>query len=144
MCRLLVARSRQHPMLLADLLTRPAHSIINQSLSSWLRMDSQPVNGDGFGVGWYDDDSSDTDGTPCIFTSVLPAWNNVNLKRLAEKIKSRLVFAHVRASTGGSPSSETNCHPWNFKRLMWMHNGHIADFKKVCFLLFYALPFILN
>lgn len=36
---------------------------------------------------------------PCIFKSISPAWSNANLTRLAEKIRSPLVFAHVRAST---------------------------------------------
>ncbi|KAG9128159.1 hypothetical protein FRC07_003988 [Ceratobasidium sp. 392] len=43
------------------------------------------------------------------------------------KIKSPLVFAHVRATTAGSLSLD-NCHPWSFGKLMWMHNGGIADF----------------
>lgn len=71
--------------------------------------------GDGFGVGWYDSEPSVQEQnavTPCIFTSVTPAWNNVNLVRLAEKIRSPLIFAHVRASTSGSVS-ESNCHPWS-------------------------------
>lgn len=71
--------------------------------------------GDGFGVGWYESEHQKEDQdpiTPCIFTSVTPAWNNINLVRLAEKIRSPLVFAHVRASTSGSVS-ETNCHPWS-------------------------------
>lgn len=50
--------------------------------------------------------------------------------RLAEKIKSPLIFAHVRASTSGAVS-ETNCHPWSYGRLMWMHNGGIAEFEKI-------------
>ncbi|KAI9228980.1 MAG: N-terminal nucleophile aminohydrolase [Piptocephalis tieghemiana] len=127
MCRFLLFKGHD-PILLADLLTRPAHSIINQSFNCRLRIDaSQTVNGDGFGVGWYDIEPKQQ---PCIFTSVLPAWNNLNLTRLAERIRSPLVYAHVRASTGGTASSETNCHPWSYGRLMWMHNGHIAQFPK--------------
>jgi len=54
MCRLLLYTGKR-PILLADLLTRPAHSIINQSFSPKLRIDAhRPLNGDGFGVGWYD------------------------------------------------------------------------------------------
>jgi hypothetical protein len=35
-----------------QLLTRPAHSIINQAFDSRLRVDlRRPINGDGFGVG---------------------------------------------------------------------------------------------
>jgi len=36
---------------------------------------------------------------PCVFKSISPAWSNANLTRLAEKIRSPLIFAHVRAST---------------------------------------------
>ncbi|CAG8444146.1 14940_t:CDS:2 [Gigaspora rosea] len=89
-----------------QLITRPAHSIINQSFDSRLRLDTLPVNGDGFGVGWYQSNPNTT-STPCIFTSITPAWNNQNLSRLAEEIQSSLVFAHVRASTTGA-LSETN------------------------------------
>ncbi|KAF9961194.1 hypothetical protein BGZ72_004524 [Mortierella alpina] len=114
------------------LLTKPAHSIINQSFDSRLRLDNRrPINGDGFGVGWYESEPDpELDPAPCIFTSVTPAWNNMNLIRLAEKIKSPLVFAHVRASTAGSVS-ENNCHPWQYGRLMFMHNGNIANFHLI-------------
>ena len=39
--------------------------------------------------------------TPCVFTSITPAWNNENLNRLANKLESGLVFAHVRAAYPG-------------------------------------------
>ncbi|ORE04963.1 N-terminal nucleophile aminohydrolase [Rhizopus microsporus var. microsporus] len=133
MCRFLLYKGKQ-PILLAHLITRPKHSIVNQSFDSRLRIDQvRPLNGDGFGVGWYDSETShheQDEVTPCIFTSVTPAWNNVNLVRLAEKIRSPLIFAHVRASTSGSVS-ESNCHPWSYGRLMWMHNGGIAQFDKI-------------
>ncbi|KAG8997042.1 hypothetical protein FRB94_003466 [Tulasnella sp. JGI-2019a] len=130
MCRLLIYKGTE-PIQLSHLLTRPCHSIINQAFDSRLRLDRRrPINGDGFGVGWYDCVNDPELGSdPCIFKSITPAWNNSNLTRLAEKIKSPLVFAHVRASTAGSLSQD-NCHPWNFGRLMWMHNGGIADIHK--------------
>ncbi|KAJ1948930.1 glutamine amidotransferase subunit [Linderina pennispora] len=127
MCRFLLYKSNS-PILLADLLTRPAHSIIMQSFNCKLRIDRRrPMNGDGFGIGWYDEPR--TNG--CIFTSTLPAWSNINLQRLAEKIKSALVFAHVRATTGDTATSESNCHPWQFGNLMWMHNGNIGGFDRI-------------
>ncbi|KAG0001800.1 hypothetical protein BGZ65_003177 [Modicella reniformis] len=131
MCRMLLYKGNQ-PIQLAHLLTKPAHSIINQSFDSRLRLDTRrPINGDGFGVGWYESEPDpELSPAPCIFTSVTPAWNNLNLIRLAEKIKSPLVFAHVRASTAGSVS-ESNCHPWQYGRLMFMHNGNIADFHRI-------------
>ncbi|WVQ78067.1 hypothetical protein IAT38_000148 [Cryptococcus sp. DSM 104549] len=68
---------------------------------------------------------------PCLFKSISPAWSNANLTRLAEKIRSSLVFAHVRASTMAGAPSEDNCHPWMFDKLMWMHNGEINEFYKI-------------
>jgi len=98
------------------------------------------MNGDGFGVGWYDSVHDEELGSqPCIFTSVTPAWNNANLTRLAEKIKSPLVFAHVRATTEGSLSLD-NCHPFVHGKLMFMHNGGIADFHRIKRQLQSALP----
>jgi len=89
------------------------------------------MNGDGFGVGWYDSVYDEELGTqPCIFTSVTPAWNNINLTRLAEKIKSPLVFGHVRATTAGSLSLD-NCHPFVHGKLMFMHNGGIAQWELI-------------
>lgn len=128
MCRFVIYKGTS-PVQLSDLLTKPCHSIINQAFDSRLRLDRRrPMNGDGFGVGWYDSVYDEELGSqPCIFTSVTPAWNNVNLTRLAEKIKSPLVFGHVRATTAGSLSLD-NCHPFSYGKLMFMHNGSIGQF----------------
>ncbi|MBW0551878.1 hypothetical protein O181_091593, partial [Austropuccinia psidii MF-1] len=126
MCRLLIFKGE--PIVLAHLITKPSHSIINQAFDSRLRLDARPINADGFGVGWYDITSDDP--TPCVFQAITPAWSNRNLHRLAEKIRSPLVFAHVRASTSGALSEE-NCHPWIYGSLLWMHNGHVAGFNQI-------------
>jgi len=126
MCRFLVYIGKQ-PVLLADLLTRPSHSIIQQSWDSRERMTAGPLNGDGFGVGWY----ASFDPTPCIFTSINPAWNNLNLRRLADKVMSRLIFAHVRAASLGLLINEANCHPFSFGPFIWMHNGQIVGFPSI-------------
>lgn len=127
MCRWVIFKGRES-ILLADLLLRPTHSILTQSYDCRLRLDRRPHNGDGFGVGYYTD--PELGEGPCIFTSTTPAWNCTNLARLAEKTTSSLVFAHVRATTTGV-LSQTNCHPFSFHSLMWMHNGHIAGFTKI-------------
>lgn len=88
----------------------------------------RPHNGDGFGIGYYT--SPELGDAPCIYRSTIPAWNCANLARLAEKTTSSLVFAHVRATTTGA-LSESNCHPFSYHSLMWMHNGHIANFAKI-------------
>lgn len=113
-------------MTLSDLLTRPAHSIINQSFDSRLRLDMRnPINGDGFGVGYYRENNE-----PCVFKAITPAWNNVNLNSLSNCTESKLVFGHVRASTQGV-LSETNCHPFLYGRILFMHNGGVSSFGKI-------------
>lgn len=44
-----------------------------------------------------------------VFTGITPAWNNENLNRLATKLESGVIFAHVRAAYPGMPVSEQNC-----------------------------------
>lgn len=113
-------------MVLSDLLTKPAHSIINQSFDSRLRLDMRnPINGDGFGVGYYCNMKQ-----PCVFKAITPAWNNVNLNNLSMATESHLVFGHVRASTHGV-LSETNCHPFSHGKFLFMHNGGISSFSKI-------------
>ncbi len=105
------------------------------------------LNADGFGIGWYAEsmyrvkESADVISpktkrrkrnessgsvvierntqyeTPCVFTSVTPAWNNRNLVQLADKVSSPLFFAHVRAASIGSPTTEANCHPFTFDKV---------------------------
>ena len=121
MCRWL-AYSGQ-PVLLEELLYKPVHSLIDQSLHS--RLGAETTNGDGFGVGWYG-----VGADPCVFHSIEPAWNERNLRELAGHVTAPLVFAHIRASTG-SAVQQTNCHPFRRGRWLWMHNGFIGDFARV-------------
>jgi predicted glutamine amidotransferase len=121
MCRWLAYSGS--PVLLEDLLLKPEHSLIDQSLHS--RMGATTTNGDGFGIGWYG-----VGDTPGVFHSVEPAWNDRNLKDLSRHLASPLVFAHIRASTGGA-IQQTNCHPFRHGKWLWMHNGLIRDFAVV-------------
>jgi hypothetical protein len=57
--------------------------------------------------------------------------NNENLNRLATKLESGLIFAHVRAAYPGMPVSEQNCHPFQWGRYMFMHNGVVAGFMAI-------------
>ena len=89
------------------------------------RQGATTTNGDGFGVGWYDDG-----GTARLYRSTHPAWNDRNLRELAAGISSPLFFAHIRASTG-TAIQETNTHPFRHGRWLWMHNGLIREFGVV-------------
>ena len=121
MCRWLAYSGT--PVLIEELLYRPHHSLIDQSLHS--TMGAETTNGDGFGIGWYG-----IGDEPGVFHSIEPAWNDRNLHELARHVKSPLVFAHIRASTG-SPVQQTNCHPFRYRNWLWMHNGVIRDFDRV-------------
>ena len=121
MCRWLAYSGT--PVLLDELLYKPKHSLIDQSLHS--RLGATTTNGDGFGVGWYG-----AEDTPAVFHSMEPAWNDRNLQELAKHTSSPLVFAHIRASTG-TAVQQTNCHPFRHGDWLWMHNGAIREFNRV-------------
>ena len=111
------------PMILEELLFKPEHSLVVQSLHSQLGVET--TNGDGFGIGWY---GAGTDAG--IYRSVAPAWNDANLRAMAGAIASPLFLAHVRASTG-TPVQETNCHPFSHGRWIMVHNGSINDWHEL-------------
>lgn len=201
MCRLTAIITQGEPLLLADILTRPRRSIIQQSFNCQERLPQSDIrsayqkaslNGDGFGVGWYTTEHNGRDGlranlsllrdgnsrrqinedapTPdsritsmtnvcsedegvaCVFTSLKPAWADRNLYNLAEKISSRLFFAHIRAASStlgpshcagcdgelppwavanGSVSTELCCHPFRCGRFLFMHNGSVGGFNRI-------------
>jgi predicted glutamine amidotransferase len=114
------------PILLSKLLIEPTNSLINQSIHS--RSQDTPVNGDGFGVAWY---AHDITRKPGLFRSLLPAWSNSNLARLARVTRSGAVLAHVRAATQGIDSAELNCHPFVHEQYALAHNGDIAAFPSL-------------
>jgi predicted glutamine amidotransferase len=124
MCRFVGYVGRE--ILLADLISRPENSLIRQSYKA--RERREPLNGDGFGVGWY---APEITNEPGVFTSITPAWSNRNLLNLAEHIESSCFFAHIRAASPGMRVSEANCHPFRHNRFLWMHNGTIEGFSSI-------------
>lgn len=122
MCRWLAYSGS--PILLEELLYKPKHSLIDQSLHS--RLGAETTNGDGFGVGWYVDRTD----TPAVFRSIEPAWNDRNLREVATHVESPLFLAHIRASSG-TAVQQTNCHPFRYGRWLWIHNGLVRDFPRV-------------
>lgn len=124
MCRFITYSGA--PLLLADLLYRPTNSLIMQSHHA--RERAEPLNGDGFGVGWY---VPEIDPSPCVQRSVTPAWSNHNLQNLALKVRATCLFAHVRAASPGMAVTEANVHPFSYDRFMWMHNGVSAGFHQI-------------
>jgi glutamine amidotransferase len=121
MCRWLAYTGS--PVLVHEALYTPKHSLIDQSLHS--QLGAETTNGDGFGIGWYDDEP-----VPGVFRSIEPAWNDENLREMTGHVRSHLFFAHIRAAIG-SAVQQTNCHPFRHGRWLFMHNGFIDGFETI-------------
>jgi predicted glutamine amidotransferase len=124
MCRLLAYSGE--PIFLEELICKPQHSLVRQSM----RADEAKVttNGDGFGIGWYTGDAERAE--PGLYREVTPAWSDENLLALCAAVRSPLFFAHVRATTGTAVARQ-NCHPFRYGKYLFIHNGQIGDYPKV-------------
>ena len=101
-----------------------ANTIVHQSLDA--SQGAEPVNGDGFGLGWF----SPNTGKPSRYRSTEPAWNDENLREIAETLESGAFIAHVRAAIG-SPVQQSNCHPFRHGGTLFVHNGFVRDFHRI-------------
>lgn len=124
MCRLLGYLGPTIP--LDYLLSKPEHSLIVQSYQPH-EMNSGVVNADGFGFGWYHP-QRDTD--PFVYKNVLPIWNDINLSSLGRYVESGCVLASVRSATSGQGVDISNCQPFQYERLLCIHNGRIEKFRQ--------------
>jgi glutamine amidotransferase len=123
MCRFVAYLGK--PVMADEVLIKPKNSLLSQSYHA---LESEmTVNGDGFGLGWYDKSIREEPG---LFRSIRPAWNDENLIYNAAMIKSSCIFGHIRAATNGSVSIP-NCHPFHYDRYLMMQNGGIKDFVKI-------------
>lgn len=129
---------------LDELLYKPDHSIIHQSTDAEER--EEPLNGDGWGVGWYEPEMSPE---PAVYREVRPAWNDENMRRVSPVVETPLYFAHVRAASPGLGVHQLNCHPFpggqhtledrrdrdpveeGLQELLFMHNGKLGGYSDV-------------
>ena len=123
MCRLMAYLGS--PVIIDKLLYQPKNSLVNQSINA--KEIEEPLNGDGFGIGWY---VRELNNEPVTFVSVHPAWSNRNLRNLAPRIRTDCLIAHVRAASVGEVS-ESNCHPFQYKNILMMHNGGVENFSRI-------------
>ena len=121
MCRL--AAYLGEPLYLEELIAKPRHSLMRQSLHA--EEAKAVTQGDGFGIGWYGERVD-----PGVYREVMPAWSDDNLLALSQTLKSRLFFAHVRAATAGGIARQ-NCHPFRHGRYLFMHNGQIGGYGQL-------------
>lgn len=76
---------------------------------------------DGWGVAYY------VDGSPHVTRSPTHALGDQLFHRLSGLVSSETVLAHVRKATQGSKGL-LNCHPFQFGRWVFAHNGDIPGF----------------
>lgn len=142
MCRFVAYQGP--PVLLQELLYKPEHSIIHQSTHASER--EEPLNGDGWGVGWY---SRRVSEEPGLYRTLHPAWSDDNMRNVAPTIESEMFLAHVRAASPGLPVQRLNCHPFKGgrhtheeldeldpvergrRRLLFMHNGEFGAYHQI-------------
>jgi predicted glutamine amidotransferase len=77
---------------------------------------------DGWGVAFY------VDGAPHVTRSPTTALGDALFHRLSGVVSSETVLAHVRKATQGNRTI-FNCHPFQFGRWVFAHNGDIPNFE---------------
>ncbi len=107
-----------------DLLYKPKHSLIDQSLHS--QLGAETTNGDGFGIGWYGD-RRDAGRLPQRRARLERPQSAQSARRTSSRRSSSPTSAPPRASA----IQQTNCHPFRYGRWLWMHNGVIHEFPRV-------------
>jgi glutamine amidotransferase len=76
---------------------------------------------DGWGVAYY------VDGAPHVTRSPGHALSDALFHRVSGVVSSETVLAHVRKATQG-PLTVLNCHPFQYGRWVFAHNGDIPRF----------------
>ena len=111
MCRLFGFRS---------VITSGVHrSLLDADNALGVQSDEHP---DGWGVAFY------VDGAPHVTRSPSTALGDHLFHRLSGVVSSMTVLAHVRKATQG-PKTVLNCHPFQYGRWVFAHNGDIPDFE---------------
>lgn len=123
MCRFVAYLGK--PIYADELIMKPQNSLMKQSYHALEA--EMTVNGDGFGLGWYNHARRDE---PALYRSIRPAWNDENLSYNAPMIYTNCLLAHIRAATQGGVSIQ-NSHPFQYKQYLMMQNGGILDFNKI-------------
>jgi glutamine amidotransferase len=77
---------------------------------------------DGWGVAFY------IDGAPHVTRSPTTALGDSLFHRLSGVVSSETVLAHVRKATQGG-KTVFNCHPFQYGRWVFAHNGDIPNFE---------------
>ena len=127
MCRLVAYLGE--PIPLKDLILTPPHSLLVQGYAP-REMTAGQLNGDGFGLGWYDRRRRPE---PFTYKNILPIWNDLNLPSLCAYITSGCLLGYVRSATPGLAVDYSNCQPFVQNHLSAVHNGRVAHFRQTLY-----------
>ncbi|KAJ7650815.1 N-terminal nucleophile aminohydrolase [Roridomyces roridus] len=154
MCRWFAYLSATEAALLEDVLIEPAHSLAKQIHEHYLpylehyEPDADPdatkkeidqrnrwFNADGFGVAWYTatrEEYGECVGMrPIAYRTLRQPLTEPAFRSIAANTASNTLFAHVRAASGSTAITEVNCHPFQFGRYLFMHNGMVGGFPLI-------------
>lgn len=123
MCRHLAWLGVSRPA--AAFVTEPAHALLHQSYAA-RELLRGTVCADGFGIGWFDDDS----GAVARYRRAEPIWADTDLPGVAAAIRSGAIVAAVRNGTPGIPGGVASTQPVLADGLLGSHNGYIDGFAR--------------
>ena len=109
---------------LSRLVSEPEHSLVVQSYKP-KELDAAVLNGDGFGLGWH---SANLEDEPFVYQNILPMWNDRNLGDLCRYVQSQNFVVNLRSATAKMPIDLSNCQPFKYNDVLFVHNGLIENF----------------
>jgi glutamine amidotransferase len=112
---------------LDELLYKKERSLYHQSYNP-KELKSGVVCADGVGIGWYDEA-----GEAFIYRNTIPMWNDSNLEELSHYVKSNCAIGYVRLAGTGQTLDISNSHPFRSGKLLFVHNGEIANFLETLY-----------
>ncbi|EDX86712.1 hypothetical protein S7335_4418 [Synechococcus sp. PCC 7335] len=127
MCRILGYLGPQ--ISLDQLVLNPIHSMLVQSYQP-KELKSAVLNGDGFGLGWHGQtvDGRTLESDPFVYRNILPMWNDRSLEDLCRYIRASSFVVNLRSATNKMPVDISNCQPFQYKQMLFVHNGLIENF----------------
>jgi glutamine amidotransferase len=105
------------PRSVASLMIDPPYGLLVQSYSP-RRQKHGLMNADGWGVGFFDDDS-----VARRWRSATPLWGDASFASVAPVLRSGCVVAAVRSASVGMPIEASASAPFSDGRWLLSHNG---------------------
>lgn len=123
------------PVILAELLFDPPHSLARQSWAPRDMRGGGTINADGFGVGWYAGE-----GEPVRYRRAQPIWSDPTIAQLASVTRTGAVLAAVRSATVGMAVLDGAAAPFAEGRWLFSHNGVVRGWPDAVVPLAAGLP----